>query len=401
MRRLSAVLFLCMFAAQAAFLVLGPLLPDLAREFGTTTAVAGQLRTVSGVAGGIAALALATAWRSIPLRRLLSGGLWLIGAAAVAAAAAPNVAILAAAQVVTGAGIAAVLSGGVAAAVAWAAPAQRSRVLAWAIVGQPASWVVGMPVVGAVADASWRAAFLALPLAASVIALAALSTLPSTHAAAPAAGERPSYDRGLLGWALGELLAYAGWSGTLVFAGALLLESYDASTGLTGLLLGAAAAAYFPGAFLARRWVDRHSGRLLAGLGAVLAGGVAVFGLVRPALWASAGLFALLVFAAGGRTLAGAAHRVGAAGLRTAAAQFGSLIGVAAGGAALSAGGYGALGVVLGTLFLLAAAPHAIALGASAARVTAKSSPRGANASPEPATRSRTVGDTSTSPAAA
>jgi predicted MFS family arabinose efflux permease len=203
MRRLSAVLFLRMFAAQAAFLVLGPLLPDLAREFGTTTAAAGQLRTVSGVAG-----------------------------------------------------IAAVLSGSMAAAVAWAPPGQRSRVLAWAIVGQPASWVVGMPVVGVVADASWRAAFLVLPLAASVIALAALRTLPSTHAAASVAGEPPSCNRGLLG-------------------------------------------------------------------------------------------------------------------------------------------------VVLGTLFLLAALRHAIALGAPAAGVTANNSPWGAKASPEPATRSRTVADTSTSPAPA
>ena len=40
----STVLFLCLFTSQAALLVLSPILPEVAREFGVSTATAGQLR---------------------------------------------------------------------------------------------------------------------------------------------------------------------------------------------------------------------------------------------------------------------------------------------------------------------------------------------------------------------
>ena len=55
----STVLFASMFAAQAGFLVLAPILPEVSRELGVTTAAAGQLRLASGFAGGATALALA------------------------------------------------------------------------------------------------------------------------------------------------------------------------------------------------------------------------------------------------------------------------------------------------------------------------------------------------------
>ena len=59
--RPSLVLFLCLFASQAGMLVLSPILADVAREFGVSTATAGQLRAISGATGGVAAVLLATA----------------------------------------------------------------------------------------------------------------------------------------------------------------------------------------------------------------------------------------------------------------------------------------------------------------------------------------------------
>ena len=53
------MLFLCLFASQAGMLVLSPILPDIAREFGVSTAAAGQLRAISGATGGLVAIALA------------------------------------------------------------------------------------------------------------------------------------------------------------------------------------------------------------------------------------------------------------------------------------------------------------------------------------------------------
>jgi predicted MFS family arabinose efflux permease len=54
--------------------------------------------------------------------------------------------------------------------------------------------------------------------------------------------------------------------------------------------------------------------------------------------------------------------RVFAMRIRTAATQFGYLLGSALGGLALSLGGYPALGAVFAVMFLLAAAPHLAAL---------------------------------------
>ena len=53
LRQPRVVLFAALFASQAGLLVLSPILPELARELGVSTAAAGQLRTVSGATGGM------------------------------------------------------------------------------------------------------------------------------------------------------------------------------------------------------------------------------------------------------------------------------------------------------------------------------------------------------------
>jgi predicted MFS family arabinose efflux permease len=153
-----------------------------------------------------------------------------------------------------------------------------------------------------------------------------------------------------------------------VFVGALLVDSYHASPGAAGLLLGLAAVAYLPGNFLARRWIGDSTQPLLAILplaGAVL--GV-LLGAYRPAPWLSTATLAALAFVAGARTILGSAlgfevcsrRRVFAMRIRAAATQFGYLIGAAAGGVALSVGGYALLGATFALLFALAATPHAV-----------------------------------------
>jgi hypothetical protein len=178
------------------------------------------------------------------------------------------------------------------------------------------------------------------------------------------------WDAKLVGWGVGELLAYAGWGGVLVYAGALLLESYDASAGTVGLLLGGAATAAFPGNFLARRWLSGSSRELLVVLGLLAASITAVFGALRPGLGVSSAIFALLVLVACTRTVAGSAfalylspeRRLAAMGVRASTGLFGYLLGGGLGGAALASGGYALLGATLATLFALGAAPHLAAL---------------------------------------
>jgi predicted MFS family arabinose efflux permease len=171
---------------------------------------------------------------------------------------------------------------------------------------------------------------------------------------------------GVARWSAGELLAFSGWAGALVYMGALLVESYDLSIAATGLALGFGALVYVPGNLLFRRWVDTHGRLLLIVLALSAAATVAVLGAVRPSVWFSLATFSLLCFIAGGRTLVGSARglglapelRLGVTGIRTAALQSGYFVGAAVGGIALSAGGYGGLGLAFAVLFVGAAIPH-------------------------------------------
>lgn len=153
-----------------------------------------------------------------------------------------------------------------------------------------------------------------------------------------------------------------------MFAGALLVESYDIGPGIAGLLLGAGAVAYLPGNFLARRWVASAGRGPLIALALSLAVLVAAFGVWRPSLGVSFTLFAMLALMAGGRTYMGSAvglavapeQRLDAMRLRAAALQFGYLFGSALGGAALAASGYPAVGLVFAALFALAGLPYLV-----------------------------------------
>src|SRR3954452_9052285 len=177
--RPSPVLFACLFASQAGLLVLSPILPEIAREFGISTAAAGQLRTISGATGGITAVLLALAGRRPGLRTLLSSGATLLALGSILSAVSPTFAVLAIAQGILGIGIGLLVAIGIAAAGEWAEGEQRSHTLAWAIAGMPVAWVVGMPVAGAAGSLGWRMSWLAVPAAAAIVTVGLLSLRPA------------------------------------------------------------------------------------------------------------------------------------------------------------------------------------------------------------------------------
>jgi predicted MFS family arabinose efflux permease len=369
----APALFICLFAVQAAVIALSPVLAQVAADFEVSTATAGQLRSVSGLIAGLTAVGMGRLSGRLGLRELLLTGLFTLGAGSLLSAAAPDFAVLAVAQVAVGAGMAMVLSGGLAAAAEWSLPEQRARVLSWALLGQPVAWIVGMPAIGLLGGLSWRWGWVAVPFLASVLAIIAVSARPSNGEREPPGGTWRLLvsDHQVARWALGELFAWSAWAGTLVYAGALFVESYGASTATAGFLLGAAAVAYLPGNLLARRRVDDSARMLVAAVPPIAALIVIVFGAYRPSLAASAAILALLAFVIAARTIAGSGlglevcsqRRVFAMRIRTAATQFGYLLGSALGGVALSAGGYPALGIAFGVLFALAAVPHIADLG--------------------------------------
>jgi predicted MFS family arabinose efflux permease len=365
----GGTLFLCLAAGQAAILVLSPLLTSVASDLGVSTAVAGQLRTVSGLAAGVTALLTGLLAARVGLRDLLGVGLLLLVLGSVASAAAPGFAVLAAAQLFIGIGVGLSYSAAIAAVAEWTTPENRSRVLAIALLGPPLAWVVGMPLCGVVGDVSWRLAWIAVPLASALMAFAVLARHPRTPPASTRADLRSvlAYP-GVVRWSTGELLAFSAWAGSLVFMGALFVESYGLSASAAGVVLGAGALVYVPGNLLFRRWIESHDRVLLIALPLGAAVTVALAGALRPSVFVSFALFALLCFLAGGRTLAGSARgldlapelRLGVTGVRAAAIQFGYFVGAAVGGVALAVGGFTALGLAFAALFIGATIPHAL-----------------------------------------
>jgi predicted MFS family arabinose efflux permease len=228
-----------------------------------------------------------------------------------------------------------------------------------------------MPLIGLTAQLGWRVTWIGLPLVAAAAAFVAAADPPAEGAAVESvAAPRRRGDPAIAGWALGELFAYAGWGGGLVYAASMLVVSYNLSPGTVGLLLGGTALAAFPGNFIVRRWLPHRSRELLVLLGLASATLVLAFYALRPGLAGSVVLFTLLVFVACSRAVVSNAFalRVGperalaAMGVRSCTGQFGYLLGAGLGGLALAAGGFAHLGVVLALLLTLGAAPHAAAL---------------------------------------
>ena len=369
----GAILFLSLFASQAGLIVLSPVLAQVAADLDVSTAAAGQLRTVAGVASGTAALILAfskTARRATLRDRLIAGAA-LLAVASLASAAAPGYAALAAAQVLVGVAVALLVTAATAAAGEWSAPEQRRLVLSWTLSGMPAAWIVGMPLIGVLGAVDWRYAWIALPfVAAGAAGLAAAAGPRSENRQAPngsllSAFEQPSTRR----WLVGELLAGSAWTGTLVYSGALFSESYGISSTAIGVALALVAIAFVGGTVLLPRLFRADARVVLIRLALALAASVALFGAVRPGVIASTVLLSVAAFLAGGRVLAGNAfgldadppRRLAVMGARTAANQYGYFVGSAVGGVALAQAGYTGLGIVLGVLF--AAAAMTLALG--------------------------------------
>ncbi|HJQ73469.1 MAG TPA: MFS transporter [Gaiellaceae bacterium] len=364
----ATALFMSVFTSQAAVLVLSPILVDVARDFDVSTAVAGQLRIVAAPVAALVAIAVVRAGARLPYRLLLSGGAAFVGVGSLASAVAPSFVALAIAQVPLWIGVATLVAGGIGAAGAWSAPEERSRLVARSLAGAPAAWIVGMPTIGWVAETDWRLAFLAVPLPAAVVTVALLAAIPGGE---PELRAAPSLLRLLRApragwWAIGELLAMSAWAGTLVFSGALFIETYGASARLTGIVLATVAGAYLAGNLLGGRMRGACARRALAwgNVGAAVA--VALTWIVTPHLLVTVALFGLAAAIVAARTVTGTTYgfvlagerKLEVGGARAALTHVGYLAGSLLGGAALAIGGGAAVGIAFGSLFLAAAAPY-------------------------------------------
>jgi predicted MFS family arabinose efflux permease len=378
----TLLLFMSVFTSQAAVLVLSPILVDVARDLDVSTAVAGQLRVFGAPVALVVAVFVARSGGRFSLRSLLSVGAALVAVGSVASAAAPSFVVLALAQVPLWIGVAVLVAGGIGASGSWSAPEARSRVVARALAGAPAAWIVGMPVIGLVAGVNWRLAFLAVPLPAAVVTGAVLlaSRPERDRRRSDASLMRLLRQPGARRWAVGELLAMSSWAGMLVFSGALFIEVYGASKRMTGLLLAVVAIAYLSGNVLGGRIRHDCVRRALARGNVVAAAAVALTWMITPNVLATLALFSFAAVVVAARTVVGTTYgfvlagerklEVGAA--RAAITHAGYLAGSFVGGVALAVGGPAAIGVAFGLLFLGASAPY---LSAWAARCRPSGAP--------------------------
>ena len=364
----SVVLFLALFASQTGVLTLAPILSDVAADFDISIAQAGQLRILAAPLAALVAIAAGRSLVRFSPRALLGVGSALLAVGSIASAVAPTFALLAAAQVPAWAGVATLIAAGVAAAASWSDPESRTRVVAHALAGPPAAWIVGMPIIGVVAEAHWRLAFVVLPLPAALLVGVAVARRPGD---APLTGARSSL-AGLLGrgearrWAGGELLANSAWAGTLVFSGALFTERFGMSTATTGLALAGVAAAHLVGNQIAGGGDPSRAKRAMleGSVGASVA--VALTWALTPPVGVTLLLFATAAFVAAGRTVAGTVYGFQVSGdlgrevgsIRAATTQLGYLVGSLLGGLALAVGGFSVLAVVFGGLFLASTFPY-------------------------------------------
>jgi DHA1 family inner membrane transport protein len=366
----SVVLFLALFASQAGVLVLSPILADVAREFDVSISTAGQLRILAAPLAAIVAVAVARSLGRFQARSLLALGVSLLGAGSLASAAAPTFSALALAQIPLWAGVAILISAGVSATASWSVPGERARVVAHALAGPPAAWIVGMPLIGLAAEVNWRLAFLVLPLPAAVLAgLALVARAPDRDSGERAAQapltallRKPRVRQ----WAIGELLANSAWAGTLVFSGALLTEVHGTSSLVTGIGLALVAAAYLLGNVWSGRLDPRRARRSMLETTAAAGAAVGLVWAVTPDVVTTLVLFSVAGFVAAARTVSGTVYgfdvsrgqesSVGV--IRAATTQIGYLLGSLAGGVALAIGGFDALALAYGGLFLAALTPY-------------------------------------------
>jgi MFS transporter, DHA1 family, inner membrane transport protein len=363
-----------MMVNQTAVVIISPLAVAIAEEFDTTVSVTGQLRTVAAMVSALLAPFIGLMSDRFGRRPIMLLGLLSITAFGFGSSVAPSFGMLLAIQTIAGFGIASLMSTSFAVA-GDAFPAHRR---AWAVgilsIGQPLAWMIGMPLIGLVADtASWRWSFVAVPMLFSLAGIAFVRWIPVPERSSGSAPSQATVLSGLgrvlrnrsaRSWILAELLAYVGWTGTLVYLGAFYITEYGLSTAATGASLALAALGFATGSLMSHRAVTLLGPRLTIISGAGLSGlALAVALTTNPTLLLSLVLIVLFGMAQGVRGAASSVlglsqspeHQGTMMGFRASVVQLGYVLGGILGGVLLALGGYPLLGISFALLIAAAA----------------------------------------------
>lgn len=359
--RAFAIIAAALFLNNTVALMLGPLLVDIANEFDTSVAVAGQLAAATFFSWAIFAPLIGPFSDSLGRRLVALTGLGVMGVCISAAAFAPNFIVLMFLLMGTGLGGSMIPPNSMAAISDVVSPEKRGRAIGVAQGIMASAVVVGVPVVAVLTSvADWRLPFLVV--GGLLLAVFALSWLwyPKSPNTGPRSfsylsrfkelGSIPVFRVGMLANFSQRIAFYA----VLGYLAAYLIDSYDVSVGETALPLAVVGAGAVIGSLFGGM-IASHQKRL--GLVAVsgLAGGAGVLIVfaIDPAIWATVaiafGAVCVLsigwpVFITFATDIAGPS-RATAIGMMGASNRMGGFIGSALGGAFLAIGGFSAVGI--------------------------------------------------------
>ena len=354
-------LVLATVATQSSIVVLAPIMVEIGRDLDASLSEVGLARSVLAATAVAVSLAIGPLIDRAGVRPLLlAGALFALGGAGLTAAA-PSLLPFYAAHLVTGIGVACLLSAGFAGVPAYFGAEHAAWAVGWVVGAQSVAWIVGNPVIGLLAEGgSWRLAYL-VPAAIAGLALAAATLAPRGRRSGEAGGARDGLkavfrDPSARRWTTAELVAYSAWTAELTYAGAFYIENYGVDESEVGFLLSVGSIVFLVVSTNTARLTERVPRKALIVLSALLMGAILVPVLnLTPSVWFTLGLFcAMAMFAALRSTAASALglaqlpRRPGAMmGARTASSQLGYMIGAAAGSGVLALADFGALGFVL------------------------------------------------------
>jgi predicted MFS family arabinose efflux permease len=360
--RLLFPLPLATIASQSSMASIPPLFVGIAESYGVSIGTVGQVRSISALTAVLGTL-LVGGWIHRHGARpvmLVGGVLGALGAAI--SALAPTLLIFGVAQAITGLGICFLLSAGFAGAGEFFAAGARDWAIGWVVALQSLAWIVGVPLVGLLAEGfSWHYGFIVPAAFCLLAALAAALFAPRLNPELRAGDERTGLlaalaDRGGRRWTIGELLAFAVWTAEITYVAAFYSRQFGLGEAIVGILLPLGSIAFMVGSTAADRVADRFSRRALL-IASTLAMGLLAATLFNfhPLLAVTLALAIAMGIAAGLRATGSSTlaldqlpEKPGAMmAARTGAVQIGYLIGAFLGGVIVDSAGFDGLGVLM------------------------------------------------------
>lgn len=276
---LVCILSLGAFAWAVNFMVLSPLLPFIASDFGVSDAAVGQLATVYGLVAGLTALLNAPLMDRYTRPDLLRFGCGMLALGIVLAAASPAFGWLFVGRVVAGVGAAFVMPASLAAAGdIFQDSARRNRAIGSIIAATGLSAALGAPILTQIAAyAGWRWAMLSL-LAPFVLLTLGAHWLPRASVTRPESGweDYLTRYRRVIGsrqtrWVLaGVIVRGVTWYSSLIYMGAFAVSLYGLNANRLSLMFLVAGGTYFISSQFVPAIIQRTSVQTVLAAGLVL-----------------------------------------------------------------------------------------------------------------------------------